>query len=392
MWAFRLFQNWKTWRNSIYNPAKAGTSAIGDVLISETDVLNITDQELDDVLSQFVAEVRKETGERYPGKTLHEIVSSLQKYLEIKGRKVNLFSGLLFQKLMKSLDIEMKISTQDKLGLKPKQAQIITQEIENVLWDNNFLGESCPESLLRTTFYLIGLNFGMRAGDEHRKLSIDSFSFEIDSEGREYLLYSESVSKTMQGGLKHRKLTPRVCRAYANVSCPKRCIVRILKTYIKRCPTQALEKAFYLKPLKKYSNREFWYCSVPLGHNKLQNVIKSMMTEAGIEGYWTNHSLRATAVTRLFQENVDDKLIKGLTGHRSEALQGYKRESDDQLAKVSNIVQGQAVQKLDNKKKNNTELPLSANTDLQVSGKNSETSTISLNISGINCNITVYNK
>ena len=43
------------------------------------------------------------------------------------------------------------------------------------------------------------------------------------------------------------------------------------------------------------------------------------MSEAGVEGYYTNHSLRATAV-RLFQNDVDDKLIKGVTGHRSDAL------------------------------------------------------------------------
>ena len=55
----------------------------------------------------------------------------------------------------------------------------------------------------------------------------------------------------------------------------------------------------------------------------------------------TNHSLRATAVSRLFQNNVDDKLIKGVTGHRSDALQGCKRETEEQLLKVSKIVQGQ---------------------------------------------------
>ena len=59
-----------------------------------------------------------------------------------------------------------------------------------------------------------------------------------------------------------------------------------------------------------------------------------MMSEAGVEGYYTNHSLRATAVSGLLVD-VDDKLIKGVTGHRSEALQGYKRETEEQLLKVS---------------------------------------------------------
>ena len=66
-----------------------------------------------------------------------------------------------------------------------------------------------------------------------------------------------------------------------------------------------------------------------------------MMSEAGVEGYYTNHSLRATAVSRLFQNDVDDKLIKGVSGHRSHALQGYKRETEEQLLKVLKIVQGQ---------------------------------------------------
>ena len=54
---------------------------------------------------------------------------------------------------------------------------------------------------------------------------------------------------------------------------------------------------------------------MPLGHNKLNSMVKTMMSEAGVEGYCTNYSLRATAVSRLFQNDVDDKLIKGVTGH-----------------------------------------------------------------------------
>ena len=38
---------------------------------------------------------------------------------------------------------------------------------------------------------------------------------------------------------------------------------------------------------------------------------------------------------------TNDKLIKGVTGHRSDALQGYKRETEEQLLKVLKIVQGQ---------------------------------------------------
>ena len=111
-------------------------------------------------------------------------------------------------------------------------------------------------------------------------------------------------------------------------------------------------------PLQKFEGKSVWYSSVPLGHNKLNTTVKTMMSEAGVKGYYTNHSLRATAVSRLFQNDVDDKLIKGVTGHRSKALHGYKRETEDQLLKVSKIVQGQQDQESTVKGNSNSALAI----------------------------------
>ena len=86
---------------------------------------------------------------------------------------------------------------------------------------------------------------------------------------------------------------------------------------------------------------------MPLGHSKLNSMVKTMMSERGVEGYYTNHSLRATVVSRFFQNEVDDKLIKGVSGHRSLALQGYKRETEEQLLKVSKIVESQCSTQLE---------------------------------------------
>ena len=46
-----------------------------------------------------------------------------------------------------------------------------------------------------------------------------------------------------------------------------------------------------------------------------------MMAKVGVRRYFNYHSLRATAVSRLSQEGVNDKLIRDVTEHRSEALQ-----------------------------------------------------------------------
>ena len=33
--------------------------------------------------------------------------------------------------------------------------------------------------------------------------------------------------------------------------------------------------------------KSVWYSTVPFGHNKLNSMVKTMMSEAGVEGYYT---------------------------------------------------------------------------------------------------------
>ena len=67
-------------------------------------------------------------------------------------------------------------------------------------------------------------------------------------------------------------------------------------------------------------------------------MIKDMCSEAGI-GQRTNHSLRATGATALFQANVPERIIQKTTGHGSrDSLQTYERISTKQQQAVSRIM------------------------------------------------------
>ena len=48
-------------------------------------------------------------------------------------------------------------------------------------------------------------------------------------------------------------------------------------------------------------------------------MLKNMTQRAGIQPYFTNHSLRATTVTVLSSVKVETQQIKAVTGHKSEA-------------------------------------------------------------------------
>ena len=64
-----------------------------------------------------------------------------------------------------------------------------------------------------------------------------------------------------------------------------------------------------------------------------------MCQQAGVEGNKTNHSLRATGATQLYESGVPEKLVQEQTGHRSlEALHVYERTNEDQHRAVSSIL------------------------------------------------------
>ena len=88
--------------------------------------------------------------------------------------------------------------------------------------------------------------------------------------------------------------------------------------------------------MQHFKDKTIWFTTEPLGQNKPNSMVRCMMNESGARGHFTNHSLQATAVARLFQEGVDEKLIQGATGHRSEALNSYKR--DKKHVEASEIV------------------------------------------------------
>lgn len=126
--------------------------------------------------------------------------------------------------------------------------------------------------------------------------------------------------------------------AYEDSERPHRCIVRIYEAYLSHRPPAAPEH-LYLRPLSRISGG-VWFSCQPIGINTLSKTVARLCTSAGVTGFRTNHSLRATAATRLYHAKVDEQQIAETTGHRSTAIRRYKRTTDDQRKETSNIIAG----------------------------------------------------
>lgn len=77
----------------------------------------------------------------------------------------------------------MRELTAAGVGIRPKQAEPISAETENKLWEKGLLGNGTGKSLLNTmTFYNCKL-FGLLCVDEHRGMESDQIELGVDQHG-----------------------------------------------------------------------------------------------------------------------------------------------------------------------------------------------------------------
>ena len=116
-----------------------------------------------------MVEIRKEDGEQYPGNTLYDLLQGLSLYLQHeKGFSEKLMSDA-FREVRNTLDNMMKERTHDGVSVTTER-DYVSAEHEGILWDKGVLGESNPDQLRKTVFFLLGCRLGLRGIKEHHQL------------------------------------------------------------------------------------------------------------------------------------------------------------------------------------------------------------------------------
>ena len=167
-WSVKTWQEWAENRQ-----VKCPTQVVPDL---ET----ITNEQLNHWLSRFVMEVRNQQGDHYRGGTLYSLCSGLQRFVWEKRRSsskndpVDIYKDLSFSFFRSSFNSTLKQLHHKGIGTKTKQAEVISENVEDRLWNEGSLGDDTPQKLLDSLIFCFGLNLALRSGKEHRQLRPDT--------------------------------------------------------------------------------------------------------------------------------------------------------------------------------------------------------------------------
>ena len=292
--------------------------------------------ELDIILGQFYASAKPIKSPYYSKSTYTNLRASINRHLRLPphNRQINIMKDPEFQLSNQIyIGILKKLRAEGKDTTKHKDA-IPSAHLEQIYRKCFDISTGC--GLLRKVFFEVSLHFVRRGREGLRELKPEYFSFKTDSKGAEYVTMDvHEREKTKQG---HEKtITEKSPRMYAQAGDP-RCPVHSLRKYIKKrnqdCP------AFYQYPSKNVTeDNPVWFDRKPLGKNALGGMMKTISEKAGLPVTYTNHCIRATAITILSDADVESNDIITMTGHKStESLRQYKVPSEEKRQLMSNLL------------------------------------------------------
>ena len=222
---------------------------------------------------------------------------------------------------------------EEGVGAIVKHAPVVLPEEEQKFWDTKVFSIDSPEALQRAVFFYVRKVCCLRGGEEQQNLKPSQV---VRCASPLRYTYIENGSKNYSGidSTAGNKSVP----IYACPENQPKFLVYLLDFYFSKFPPKGFDMdVFYLRPKKFAPESLPWYDCAAVGRCKLDKFMQVMCEEAGVEKK-TNHSLRATGCTALFNAGVPEKMIRDVTGHRSNAIQLYERPTEEQKKHVSKVM------------------------------------------------------
>jgi hypothetical protein len=292
---------------------------------NENQVELINDKEnLDSVLSGFFASVRTKVGNYFTcgslTNTYHSVARNILKKMDIDIRDETSFRKC--HAMIKNMKAVAK--------KKGKGSVVHTDVIEDS--DMKKLGDlawGTPVLLQWKVWSLIQLHFAKRGNENVGEMKKADLLFKKMADGQELMEIQDNITKNHRAGDSSASYGGLI-HSTGHENCP----VKIVKFYLSKLHPN--NDYLWQRPRDSYLESEVvWYCDAKVGVNKLRSFMPTISSFLRLSKRYTNHTLRATAIT-LLGEKFQDTDVRTVSGHKSvSSLAIYKRTSLEQRKNMS---------------------------------------------------------
>ena len=279
---------------------------------------------LDNAAKEFFITIKRKDGESYKSKSLHTLKYGVKQYLLTSmGKDIGDEGNFPFG--AEAFKVASHMVKKDGKGAVDHKKPITKGDQEKLKTYQQDC--STPIKLQQKVFMDVMLHFCRRVRENLRDIRSDWFIFQKDENDVEYVTMRDEVDKNHRAG----DSTSQQSRMYATgmLDCP----VQSLKLYISKL--NVASPCFFQRPRTMTTGP--WYDAAPIGKNTIGSMMQCISKDAGLSTTYTNHCIRATAITSLDHAGFEGRHIQQISGHKSlSSLQHYaKMVSDDQLRNMS---------------------------------------------------------
>ena len=304
----------------------------------------MSNEELDESLRRFYAKARTQTGQEYSRSSLLGFRNSIERhFIASNGRSLKLAGNLVFSRSNKMLESKLKALRRERKENVQHKAVIESQDLIK-LNNSPFMSPNNPACLLRKVWFKL---HAVLVQERYWRQAFTPPRYFPVTERRRWcwlrLHDPWRAVKNHQGGFPYKSSDERQTRLYSTgqdgdaFSC--------FRKYLDKLNPR--QQAFFQKPREKFEQSDqVWFENMPLGVNKLSTIMKQISIGAGLSKKYTNHCVRATAITLWSYSCVAARHIMSISSHANEqSLASYnRRPSTSQLKNCSDIL-SHALQK-----------------------------------------------
>ena len=308
----------------------------------DLDLATCSATELNSALCKFYPSLRMKSGGVYRKASYLASRGAIHRKTQELKRSFNLFKSEEFTQSHRVLDATLKANKEQGLepAVKHKEALTIEDRKKVQAFFADVLESNDPVKLTMYVWYAMTMHFGLRGHEVQVRLKKSDLEFKQDDSGEFVVLSTDFASKNCPGGIAGREFA-----TVGRVNDPRQvAAMRLLLEKVHPDVDRIFQRA-RTGPVKETDKT--WFTRQALGHNLLGSMIERISERAGLSKKYTNHCVRATAVTILKENGVEDRKVCLVTGHKSEkSLEHYNRPTTSECSDLAQYLDGKDPRKL----------------------------------------------